>query len=80
MLDNFNVNVKKSNGYTSVYDLFIGIKTNNSKIYKGKFYWEGDNSTVQGKLHTKGKHWHLLSFRNHSSKQQLFKWYQWHYW
>ena len=52
MLDNFDVEVLKSNGYTTVYDLFMGIKKDNYKMYRGKFNWEGDNSTVQG-IHPK---------------------------
>ena len=48
MLDNFDVEVLKSNGYTTVYDLFMGIKKDSYKMYRGKFNWEGDNSTIQG--------------------------------
>ena len=58
MLDNFDVEVLKSNGYTTVYDLFMGIKKDNYKMYRGKFNWEGDNSTIQGIYPKKVKLWH----------------------
>ena len=73
MLDNFDVEVLKSNGYTTVYDLFMGIKKDNYKMYRGKFNWEGDNSTIQGIYPKKSKTLTSYFFRNYPSKQQVFQ-------
>ena len=70
MLDNFDVEVLKSNGYTTVYDLFMGIKKDSYKMYRGKFNWEGDNSTIQGICISK-KSKTLMSY---FSEISLMKW------
>ena len=53
LLDSFQIEKLRANGYDEVYDFFLGstLKINNFTVdaaYGGRFYWEGYNSTVKG--------------------------------